>query len=402
MEANDEITQYQEARYVGSMEAAMRILGFPIHQRYPPVFQLSIHLENGQRVYFTEENARRIALGTPPKTMLTAFFTLCQTDDFAQSLLYVEVPQYYTWHNKAKKWNRRKQGVPSESSPGVFRSPCLGRVYTISPKQRKCYYMRLLLHEKRGPKSYKDLKTFNEVEFDTYHATCLAMGLIDNDQHYHRALEEAALANTGHHLRKLFTMILTACEPSDPLTLWEQHKHHISDDLFYKAGLPPDHEDKQALFAADKEKSLTGEQKTIATDFLHMVNNKIPGIVFLDAPGGTGKTFLLKYLLHTIRSKGWIVIACASSGIAARLIPGGKTLHSTFKIPLDVQYRDHPTCSINKNSALASILRETRGLIVDEALMTHKSAYEAMDYTLRDITAVASTTIRWYSNIVVW
>ena len=52
----DKISHYQNAQYVSSNEAAWRILEFPIHERDPPVQQLAVHLENGQRVYFTEDN----------------------------------------------------------------------------------------------------------------------------------------------------------------------------------------------------------------------------------------------------------------------------------------------------------------------------------------------------------
>lgn len=51
----DEITQYQMGRYISSNEAVWRILGFGIHERYPTVQHLQVHLENGQRVFFTEE-----------------------------------------------------------------------------------------------------------------------------------------------------------------------------------------------------------------------------------------------------------------------------------------------------------------------------------------------------------
>jgi len=51
----DEISDYQNVRYISSSEAAWRILEF---QRFPPVQQLAVHLENGRRVYFTEDTAR--------------------------------------------------------------------------------------------------------------------------------------------------------------------------------------------------------------------------------------------------------------------------------------------------------------------------------------------------------
>ena len=33
----DEIAQFQNARYIGSSEAAWRIFEFPTHEHYPPV-----------------------------------------------------------------------------------------------------------------------------------------------------------------------------------------------------------------------------------------------------------------------------------------------------------------------------------------------------------------------------
>ena len=89
----DEIKSYLTGRYISTNEAIWRILGFNIHKSHPSVTNLSIHLENGQRVYYTEANARQVA-ESPPETTLTAFFKLCQTDAFAKTLLYQEVPTY--------------------------------------------------------------------------------------------------------------------------------------------------------------------------------------------------------------------------------------------------------------------------------------------------------------------
>ena len=77
------------------------MLEFPIHDRNPPVHQqLAVYLENGQRVYFTEETAMDLASGDPSKTVLTEFFVLCQRDNFAKTLLYMDVPRYYTYMEK--------------------------------------------------------------------------------------------------------------------------------------------------------------------------------------------------------------------------------------------------------------------------------------------------------------
>ena len=78
--------------------------------------------------------------------------------------------------------------------------------------------------------------------------------------------------------------------------------------------------------------------------------NKRGGIIFLDAPGGTGKTFLLNLILARIRMENKIALAVASSGIAATLLDGGRTAHSTLKLPLNVHQLEMPTCNIGKNS----------------------------------------------------
>lgn len=44
--ARDEITSFQNARYIGSTEAAWRIFEMPITERHPPVVHLQVHLEN--------------------------------------------------------------------------------------------------------------------------------------------------------------------------------------------------------------------------------------------------------------------------------------------------------------------------------------------------------------------
>nr|XP_042912535.1 uncharacterized protein LOC122272676 [Parasteatoda tepidariorum] len=96
---NDEIIHYQIGRYISSNEAIWRIFTFPITERDPAVVHLAVHLENGQRGYFTEQNALQQAL-TAPKTTLTEFFNLCNRQDivgeFAKTLMYTDVPKFFT------------------------------------------------------------------------------------------------------------------------------------------------------------------------------------------------------------------------------------------------------------------------------------------------------------------
>ena len=86
-----------------------------------------------------------------------------------------------------------------------------------------------------------------------------------------------------------------------------------------------------------------------------MINGDDGGMLFLDALGGTGKTFLINPILAKLRSEGKIALATASSGIAATLLTGGCTLHSTFKTSLDLHAMD--ILHIKKGTALTVPLK---------------------------------------------
>ncbi|GFW89287.1 ATP-dependent DNA helicase [Trichonephila clavipes] len=65
------------------------------------------------------------------------------------------------------------------------------------------------------------------------------------------------------------------------------------------------------------------EQRIAYDRIMRAITEKSGGLFFIDAPGCTGKTFLLSLILATIRSQNNI----ASSGIAATLLDGGRTTH---------------------------------------------------------------------------
>ncbi|XP_042243436.1 uncharacterized protein LOC121880347 [Homarus americanus] len=369
----DEISQYQNMRYVSSSEAAWRILEHPTHVHFPPVVGLAIHLENGQRVLFREENALERAVGLAPPTTLTRFFQLCQDDDFAKTLKYAELPQYYIWIKSTKKWNRRKRGTlidgVNEDGP-VWKAPAIGRMYTISPRVGECYFLRRLLNEVRGPTSFQDLKIVDGILCTTFREACLTRGLLENDDHLRLAMQEAKISQSPANMRCLFAIILTACSPSNPAELWEIFKETLSEDylmqhrrsmndpdapvsdlifnqvlchLKYKVlmmgghvlttyGIPraPHVDNEQlcreyrretnynqeelAVQVDEQYQKLTEDQRSAYTAFLEMVNSEREdhkNIIFLDAPGGTGKTYLQNLILAKIRSEGKIVLATA-------------------------------------------------------------------------------------------
>ena len=69
--------------------------------------------------------------------------------------------------------------------------------------------------------------------------------------------------------------------------------------------------------------------------------------------------------MSKLRAQGDVVVCVASSGIAALLLPLGRTAHSTFKIPLE-NLHDQSFCSIVKNSSRADMFRSAKLIVWDE------------------------------------
>ncbi|KAI5422591.1 hypothetical protein KIW84_045865 [Lathyrus oleraceus] len=116
---------------------------------------------------------------------------------------------------------------------------------------------------------------------------------------------------------------------------------------------------------------------------MNVIVQKHIGVFFVDGLGGTGKTFIYRTIMASLRSRGEIVLATASSGIAAILLPGDRTAHSRFKIPIDIQPSSF--CVIQKQKDLANLIRVVAAIIWDEAPMANKNCLEALDRLLQDI-----------------
>jgi hypothetical protein len=104
---------------------------------------------------------------------------------------------------------------------------------------------------------------------------------------------------------------------------------------------------------------------------------------FLQGTAGAGKTSVYNALCYAARAQRLHVLCVALLGIAALLLPGGRTAHSTLKIPIDID--ECSTCSVSKRSSLGDTLRNVDFVVWDECSMQHCFAFEAVDRTLQDI-----------------
>jgi hypothetical protein len=439
----DEVKEYIDARYVSAPEACWRIFEFNLHLTKPSVVRLPIHEPNGQPVIFDAESETIedvLQRGAVERTMLTAFFEACvRYPELTEDLLYPDAPSRLTWHSKEKEWRPRKANFD-----------IVGRVRFIPPSKGECFYLRMLLYHIPRPKSYRDLLAFNGHTHPTFQSACAARGLLETDDEWDTCLNEASLMKTGTQFRQLFVTILVYNHPQDPKALYESHKQSLSDDCAYRLQrhfhIPHPTlqqveslallEIKRLLNRAGKSLSDYGidepsidfdnlegvsqivaaeinydrgdldtrwqqgydmaneDQRIILDAITSAVDNDSGQLFFLDGPGGTGKTFVENLLLARVRSQGYVALAVASSGISAILLDGGRTSHSRFKIPIDIN--SDSICSISAQSDTAKLIRMAKLIIWDEAPAQNRHCFEAVNRTLRDIRK----DNRWFGGIV--
>lgn len=174
-------------------------------------------------------------------------------------------------------------------------------------------------------KSFAFLRTFDGVEFPTYRAACVARHLLDGDQNWADTLAEASVSDSPSRMRHLFAVILVFCGVANPVALWEKYRHHLSEDFLRALRRATGDEvgdGEMTTIRNDHVALFSSEQKQIYDTVLESVWQNQGKMFFLDAPGGTGKTFVTTGILAEVRRQGKIAIAVASSGIAATLLPG--------------------------------------------------------------------------------
>lgn len=190
-----------------------------MHRQSHTIYRLPVHCEHEQNVYYQvgqeEERLRQPNVG---RTKLTQFFALNGTDEDARQRLYTEIPHYYTWQQPTREWRRRRN---------VNNRPTLARMYSVNPRDRERFYLRLLLLYRRGPTSFRDLRTVNGVVYQTYVATATALGYLEDDNAWRLCMSESAVQDTPRQLRYLFSTILLNCGITNPLTLYEANEVNL-------------------------------------------------------------------------------------------------------------------------------------------------------------------------------
>ena len=183
-----------------------------------------------------------VAQGEERDTTLTAWFKLnaaADSESDVRKLRYAEIPEHYAWVQSKRHWKKRQSTHHAEH--------VIGRLMGAGPAEGPRFYLYLLLLHKPGATGFQDLATVNGVEYkevrlnlDTgaevptdvpdYRAAAVALGLVQTDDEYYRALDDAVQVKTPAQLRMLFAHLLLYCEVKDPALMFGQYYKELAQD----------------------------------------------------------------------------------------------------------------------------------------------------------------------------
>ncbi|PIC52798.1 hypothetical protein B9Z55_002756 [Caenorhabditis nigoni] len=419
----NEVNSYLDTRYVCAPESLWHIFDFRMSDRSTPVMQLKVHLKNAQGVVYKEGEERDAAQrGQLRDTTLTAWFAANQRfyDELestgmipedvvdCRGIYYVEMPEHFQFSKG--KWALRKNATRS-----------IGRMHFVSPRDQERFALRVMLLNVTDAKSYEDLQTVDGVFYEKFVDAARAAGYLTEDIFYEKSLEEAASFHSAPQLRGFFVTLLMFGEIHNAEELWYRFVDDFSEDFVYKhfpkekakALAYNDLIDRMNAMGEKLDKwmsleyeriipddvidfdycskegdrmrsTLVAEQEEVVKAVLDAVKSG-GGLIYVDGPGGSGKTYVYLTLINILQGMHLKVIPIAWIGIAASLLPHGRTVASFFHLNIKDGCK---TSTIHLQSAEAKQLAALDVVLWDEAPMSPKASLETVDQLFRDVTKI--------------
>ncbi|XP_054281411.1 uncharacterized protein LOC128999079 [Macrosteles quadrilineatus] len=424
---DDEIETYVTKRMVGASDACWRLLEFPISKMEPTVDCLPVHLEGKQNIYFRPTELSNVT-GNQSSMLITYF-------DRPLDPIFDDIT-YQSFYEKFVVQTRR----PTNTQATVYNHPNgthfitprqrgekVCRLFWVSPNRTEQYYLRLILMV-LPCRGYSDILSRGGPECTSFQQVARKLGLVEDEDEYSCALREASSFMVASRLRSFFVLLCNMGAPAS--VLWDAFRSSLCEDYLERTPSNPGMAEKLALIEIDRslrrqgsslidhglpdvqdhttelgresliydvhqqreyvdlwEPRLSADQKRVydyVNSLLCESATSESSMIFIDGPGGYGKTLLLSVILAHVRSCNHVALAVASSGIAAQNMAGGTTAHSMFKLPLDLG-DGSGFWNITNGTQRAELIRASRLIVFDEAPMAHRFIFEILDRSLRDL-----------------
>ncbi|KAL8134562.1 hypothetical protein AgCh_009544 [Apium graveolens] len=153
------------------------------------------------------------------KSKLEAWFEANIIYPEAKNFTYSEFPSKFTWHQQPASWKSRKRG------------DVIGRLSEVHSSSGELIYLRMLLLRIKVAVSFDDLKTVHDHIHKSFYEACAALGLLQNDQQWHKAIAENSYTSMPPQLRAIFVNIVVYSPISHPRSLWDTRWGCMSDDI---------------------------------------------------------------------------------------------------------------------------------------------------------------------------
>ncbi|KAG4920916.1 hypothetical protein JHK82_049857 [Glycine max] len=155
---NDEIKEYLDCRYICPCESTWRIFGFPIHGRKHVVERLHFHLPGQHSVLYEDHGDIDDVLSklSISDSKFISWMNTNQNSVEGRNLTYAEFVSKFVYNQKKRCWHLRKKGYT------------IGRLLWVPPITGELFYLRMMLTVCKGPTSFEDLRTVDNVQYPTY------------------------------------------------------------------------------------------------------------------------------------------------------------------------------------------------------------------------------------------
>uniref|UniRef100_A0A1B0DFJ6 ATP-dependent DNA helicase n=1 Tax=Phlebotomus papatasi TaxID=29031 RepID=A0A1B0DFJ6_PHLPP len=471
----NEIQSYEICRYISALEAAWQICSFPRSGFSHNIVRLSVHLPSQAQgcdqlkpTTLTQWFASNAINKCLVEAQLERIDNTMTRDEIMEmyglNLTYTRYCEKFAWRTSSNPphWVRRQRNTRMLYTP-------IGRMYPVNVHSMELRGIRILLLHIPGCTDWRDLRTYNGVEYDSFTAAANARNLMMNADDIVLTINEAFTQFSATHQqgREIFAMMIQFNTPSDLCPIWDTLKRDLSSDLIYQ-GLDI-HEiqsrdvadgnsyaelwalaDVQAIIEANgggnyksfcnnwpnmpripnalieqyrhrhsndafncnnidptiartlfqqHSLSLNREQQGVFNDIIYALSlrrelnnasindNTHRNCFYIDGSGGTGKTYLYETIYYYCLSQNIKCIITAATGIAASLLPSGRTCHSTFKLPLildETTESDIKSC----NDPNGRIIYDADIFLIDECSMIDTYALNAIDRLLRRLHGI--------------
>ena len=432
----NEVEEYINGRYISASEAIWNLFGFGITDVSPSVRRLPITLPKGCNQAYDQHGE---PINDSQINELEAFFILntlrSQDTEDKFPLYYSDISKYYVFNVKSRQWNKRMR----LSRTGLGYS--LNRLDNVSINQGERFFLRILLLHVPNPKSYKDLLTYEGVEYSTFQETCCARDLLSSDEIWISTMDEATRTYHPIIVRQIFAYVLAYGQISSPMLLWSRFKNSLAEDyrrikdspyvtnrmiqltilevekhlndmrtsfrrfstlsnLLENCNIKTETRKLETICYSQSERgeyldlykkafnNANAEQKCVIEYIVKCLSNRTQNkLIAIAAAAGTGKTYILNsiinWCLSTYGTNGSIIVV-STTAVSAQLLRFGQTAHSTFKLPLKLEC-NIAQCSLPLDSSIALQLKEAKIMIWDEIFSCRWELLAGVDNFLQQL-----------------